>query len=152
MLLPLAICGVCIVTSIIGTFGVRLGKSNNIMGALYQGLIITGVLSAVAIYWVIKTLVTTSMTVGDKSFDSVNGATLDSKTFVAQRAAFTTAVTGAVGAAGYPVKGANPAEINTPLMIAVPQSGPMTRRSRSRPSCFNATSSSSATLSLNSIT
>src|ERR1700691_4413719 len=44
MLLPLAICGVCIITSIIGTFGVRLGKSKNIMGALYQGLIVTGVL------------------------------------------------------------------------------------------------------------
>ncbi|MBU2272483.1 MAG: sodium/proton-translocating pyrophosphatase, partial [Alphaproteobacteria bacterium] len=39
MLLPLAICAVCIVTSIIGSFFVRLGKSNNIMGALYQGLI-----------------------------------------------------------------------------------------------------------------
>src|ERR1700758_3950803 len=52
MLLPLAICGVCIVTSIIGTFAVRLGKSNNIMGALYQGLIVTGVLSVGAIYWV----------------------------------------------------------------------------------------------------
>jgi K(+)-stimulated pyrophosphate-energized sodium pump len=53
MLLPLAICGVCIITSIIGTFGVRLGKSNNIMGALYQGLILTGVLSVAAIYWVV---------------------------------------------------------------------------------------------------
>jgi MFS family permease len=59
------------------------------------------------------------VTVGDKSFDSVNGTGLDSKTFVAQRTAFNTAVTGAVGAAGYPVKGANPDEINTPLLIAV---------------------------------
>ena len=59
------------------------------------------------------------VTVGDKSFDSVNGTALDAKTFVAQRSAFTTAVTAAVGAAGYPVKGANPAEINTPLMIVV---------------------------------
>jgi MFS family permease len=59
------------------------------------------------------------VTVGDKSFDSVNGTSLDSKTFAAQRTAFTTAVTGAVGAAGYPIKGANPAEINTPLLIAV---------------------------------
>ena len=50
MLYPLAIGGVCIVTSIIGTFAVRLGKgSTNIMGALYQGLIATGVLSLVAI-------------------------------------------------------------------------------------------------------
>jgi K(+)-stimulated pyrophosphate-energized sodium pump len=45
MLLPLAICGVCIVTSILGAFAVRLGRNNNIMGALYQGLIVTGVLS-----------------------------------------------------------------------------------------------------------
>jgi MFS family permease len=59
------------------------------------------------------------VTVGDKSFDSVNGTALDAKTFAAQRATFTTAVTAAVGAAGYPVKGANPAEINTPLMIVV---------------------------------
>jgi len=58
MLLPLAICGICIVTSIIGSFFVRLGKSNNIMGALYQGLIVTAVLSVGAVYWVITTLVT----------------------------------------------------------------------------------------------
>ncbi len=58
MLLPLAICGICIVTSIIGSFFVRLGKSNNIMGALYQGLIVTGVLSVGAVYWVITSLVT----------------------------------------------------------------------------------------------
>jgi K(+)-stimulated pyrophosphate-energized sodium pump len=64
MLLPLAICGVCIVTSIIGTFGVRLGRSNNIMGALYQGLIITGVLSVGAIWWVVHKLVPASLTVG----------------------------------------------------------------------------------------
>ncbi|MBI1408060.1 MAG: sodium-translocating pyrophosphatase [Caulobacter sp.] len=57
MMLPLAICGVCIVTSIIGTFAVRLGKSQNIMGALYQGLIVTGVLSVPAVYWVINSLV-----------------------------------------------------------------------------------------------
>ncbi|QBX38234.1 sodium-translocating pyrophosphatase [Brevundimonas sp. S30B] len=57
MLLPLAICGICIVTSIIGTFFVRLGKKNNIMGALYQGLIVTGVLSVGAVWWVINSLV-----------------------------------------------------------------------------------------------
>src|ERR1700709_717406 len=72
MLLPLAICGVCIVTSIIGTFAVRLGKHNNIMGALYQGLIVTGVLSVGAIYWVISKLVTVPMTVGDKTFDGMS--------------------------------------------------------------------------------
>jgi K(+)-stimulated pyrophosphate-energized sodium pump len=72
MLLPLAICGVCIITSIIGTFGVRLGKSNNIMGALYQGLIITGVLSVGAIYWVVTTLVTAPVEVDGKTFDAMS--------------------------------------------------------------------------------
>ena len=57
MMLPLAICGICIVTSIIGSFFVRLGKGGNIMGALYQGLIVTGVLSVVAVWWVIRQLV-----------------------------------------------------------------------------------------------
>jgi K(+)-stimulated pyrophosphate-energized sodium pump len=63
MLLPLAICGVCIVTSIIGTFFVRLGKSQNIMGALYKGLIATGLLSVVAIYFVIQKLVPAPITI-----------------------------------------------------------------------------------------
>ncbi len=50
MLYPLAIGGACIVTSIIGSFFVRLGKtSKNIMGALYQGLIATGALSLLAV-------------------------------------------------------------------------------------------------------
>jgi K(+)-stimulated pyrophosphate-energized sodium pump len=62
MLLPLAICGVCIVTSIIGTFFVRLGKSRNIMGALYKGLVVTGVLSAIALYFVIDRLLDGAVT------------------------------------------------------------------------------------------
>jgi K(+)-stimulated pyrophosphate-energized sodium pump len=45
MLYPLAICGACIVTSIIGTFFVKLGANGSIMGALYKGLIAGGVLS-----------------------------------------------------------------------------------------------------------
>ncbi|MEO1252709.1 MAG: sodium-translocating pyrophosphatase [Pseudomonadota bacterium] len=50
MFYPLAIGAVCIVTSIIGTFAVTLGKgSTNIMGALYKGLVVTGVLSLIAI-------------------------------------------------------------------------------------------------------
>ena len=58
MVLPLAICAVGIVTSIIGAFFVRLGKSQNIMGALYKGLVVTGVLSAVALYFLFPMLVT----------------------------------------------------------------------------------------------
>ena len=71
MLLPLAICGVCIVTSIIGTYAVRLGKSGSIMGALYQGLIVTGVLSAIALYFLIPSLVTEDLTVNGKTFGSM---------------------------------------------------------------------------------
>ena len=72
MLLPLAICGVCILTSIVGTFFVRLGKSQNIMGALYQGLIVTGVLSIGAIWWVTNALVPGVVTVGETSFDGMD--------------------------------------------------------------------------------
>jgi K(+)-stimulated pyrophosphate-energized sodium pump len=57
MLLPLAIGAVCIVTSVIGTYFVRLGSGGSIMGALYKGLIVTGVLSAIAIAGVIAGLV-----------------------------------------------------------------------------------------------
>src|SRR5512133_768089 len=57
MTLPLAIGGACIITSIIGTFFVKLGASQSIMGALYEGLIATGVLSllgvAAVIHWLI---------------------------------------------------------------------------------------------------
>ena len=45
MVYPLAICGACIITSIIGTFFVRLGANNSIMGALYRGFIASAVLS-----------------------------------------------------------------------------------------------------------
>jgi K(+)-stimulated pyrophosphate-energized sodium pump len=50
MVLPLAIGGACVITSIIGTFFVKLGASNNIMGALYKGVIATSVLSLVALW------------------------------------------------------------------------------------------------------
>src|SRR5688572_13227616 len=49
MVLPLAIGGIAIIASIIGTFFVRLGPSQNIMGALYKGLVAAGVLSAVGL-------------------------------------------------------------------------------------------------------
>ncbi|HLH92329.1 MAG TPA: sodium-translocating pyrophosphatase [Xanthobacteraceae bacterium] len=57
MTLPLAIGGACIITSIVGTFFVKLGASQSIMGALYKGLIVTGILSlvgiALVIYWLV---------------------------------------------------------------------------------------------------
>ncbi len=45
MIYPMAICAACIVTSIVGTYFVKLGANNSIMGALYKGLIAAGVLS-----------------------------------------------------------------------------------------------------------
>src|ERR1041384_1658597 len=50
MLYPLGICAACIVTSIIGTFFVKLGANGSIMGALYKGLIAGGVLSIVGLW------------------------------------------------------------------------------------------------------
>ena len=53
MSLPLLIGGVCIVTSIIGTYFVRLGSGTNIMGAMYKGFLVTAVLSVPAIWFAI---------------------------------------------------------------------------------------------------
>tara|TARA_B110000259_G_scaffold174703_1_gene209285 strand:- start:538 stop:2652 length:2115 start_codon:yes stop_codon:yes gene_type:complete len=50
MVYPLAIGGSCILTSIAGTFFVRLGKTKNIMNALYKGFIVTAVLSLIILY------------------------------------------------------------------------------------------------------
>jgi K(+)-stimulated pyrophosphate-energized sodium pump len=50
MVYPLAIGGSCILTSIAGTFFVKLGKTKNIMNALYKGFIVTAVLSLIILY------------------------------------------------------------------------------------------------------
>jgi K(+)-stimulated pyrophosphate-energized sodium pump len=52
MTLPLGIGGACIITSIIGTYFVRLGARQSIMGALYKGFLVTAVLSIPALYFV----------------------------------------------------------------------------------------------------
>ncbi|MEL6947790.1 MAG: sodium-translocating pyrophosphatase [Pseudomonadota bacterium] len=71
MLLPLVIGGVCVITSIIGTFFVKLGSNNSIMGALYRGFIATAVLSAVAFAGIIWLWVGagTDFTVADTTFN-----------------------------------------------------------------------------------
>ena len=57
MIYPLTIGGACILTSILGTFFVSLGKSKNIMAALYKGFIVTAITSLLVLYpvtdWVI---------------------------------------------------------------------------------------------------
>ena len=57
MIYPLAIGGACIITSIIGTWFVKLGKSKNIMGALYKGFIVTAVTSLIIMYPVTNKLI-----------------------------------------------------------------------------------------------
>jgi K(+)-stimulated pyrophosphate-energized sodium pump len=72
MALPLLIGGVCIVTSIIGTYFVRLGGGTNIMGAMYKGFLVTAVLSIPAIWWAIGYALggmETPITVGDTVFN-----------------------------------------------------------------------------------
>jgi K(+)-stimulated pyrophosphate-energized sodium pump len=67
MVYPLAIGGSCILTSIVGTFFVKLGKSKNIMGALYKGFIVTAVLSLIILYPI------TEIVLGmDQTFNSSN--------------------------------------------------------------------------------
>ena len=67
MIYPLAICGACIITSIIGTFFVKLGTNGSIMGALYKGLIVTGLLSVGGL------ALATSLTIGWGSIGTVAG-------------------------------------------------------------------------------
>ncbi len=68
MIYPLAICGACIITSIIGTFFVKLGVNGSIMGALYKGLIVTGLLSLLGLG------AATSLTIGWGTIGTVAGA------------------------------------------------------------------------------
>jgi len=76
MTLPLIVGGVCIVTSIVGTYLVRLGKGQSIMGALYKGFWGAAILGAVAVYFA------TQFTVGDMNavlamIDGADGASID---------------------------------------------------------------------------
>ncbi len=50
MIYPLTIGGACILTSIIGTFFVRLGNSKNVMNALYKGFIVSAIASLIILY------------------------------------------------------------------------------------------------------
>ncbi|MGH6613960.1 sodium-translocating pyrophosphatase [Sphingomonas sp.] len=67
--LPLIVGGVCIITSIIGTYMVRLGSNNSIMGALYKGFWTTVILSIPAIYFATQyTLGDMNTVIGGASF------------------------------------------------------------------------------------
>ena len=74
MIYPLAIGGGCIIASIIGTFFVRLGKSKNIMGALYKGFIVTAIVSLILLYPITSNTIGLDQVfnVGNKSFNGTD--------------------------------------------------------------------------------
>ena len=74
MVYPLTIGGACIITSIIGTFFVKLGKSKNVMNALYKGFIATAIISLAILYPVTDYVIgfDNSYNVGDKSFNGMS--------------------------------------------------------------------------------
>ena len=74
MVYPLAIGGSCILTSIAGTFFVRLGKTKNIMNALYKGFLVTAVLSLIILYPVTDSVLglETVFSVSNKSFTGLD--------------------------------------------------------------------------------
>lgn len=67
VLYPIALGGVAILASIIGTQFMKLGAKNHIMGALYKGLIVAGVVSAIA-FW----FITDWMLAGNGSYTTIN--------------------------------------------------------------------------------
>jgi K(+)-stimulated pyrophosphate-energized sodium pump len=76
LLVPLSICAICILTSIIGTYFVKLGADNHIMKALYRGLIVTGLLSVVGVAIVINWLIGFSEALPLASGGSTTGGAL----------------------------------------------------------------------------
>ncbi len=70
MLYPLLICGACILTSIAGTYFVKLGANNSIMGALYKGLWASAILSIGGLWFA------TQFTIGWGAIGTVGGLTI----------------------------------------------------------------------------
>jgi len=74
MIYPLTIGGACIITSIIGTWFVKLGKSKNIMGALYKGFIVTAITSLIILYPLTDSVVglTKNYSTDDQNFNGMD--------------------------------------------------------------------------------
>ncbi len=74
MVYPLSIGGACILTSIIGTYFVKLGKSRNIMAALYKGFIVTAITSLIILYPITDFVLGLKNTysISDKSFTGLS--------------------------------------------------------------------------------
>jgi len=74
MVYPLSIGGVCIIGSIIGTWFVRLGKSQNIMTALYKGLLAASIISGLLIIAVTDRFIgiQTTFEIGDRTLSGLS--------------------------------------------------------------------------------
>src|SRR5210317_586589 len=74
MIYPLTIGGACILTSIIGTFFVKLGKDKNVMNALYKGFVVSAIASVVILYPVTDHVIgfTTEYNVDGKNFNGMS--------------------------------------------------------------------------------
>ena len=74
MIYPLTIGGACILTSILGTFFVKLGKDKNVMNALYKGFIVSALSSIVILYPVTDYVIgfATEYNVNGKNFTGMN--------------------------------------------------------------------------------
>ncbi|MEO8618073.1 MAG: sodium-translocating pyrophosphatase, partial [Sphingomicrobium sp.] len=73
--LPLLIGGACVLTSILGTYFVRLGSSQSIMGAMYKGFAVTAISSAVLIYFATQYAlgdINAVITAGETSFTGMS--------------------------------------------------------------------------------
>ncbi len=74
MIYPLTIGAACLITSIIGTFFVKLGKNNNVMNALYKGFIVSA-LASLLILWPVTDYVIgfeNEYTINDKTFNGMS--------------------------------------------------------------------------------
>ena len=74
MIYPLSIGGACIITSILGTYFVKLGKTKNVMNALYKGFVVTAISSLIILYPVTDYVIgfTSEYTVGEKTFNGMS--------------------------------------------------------------------------------
>ena len=66
--------GACIITSILGTYFVKLGKSKNIMTALYKGFVVTAITSLIALYPITDYVLGLNniYNIGDKEFTGLS--------------------------------------------------------------------------------
>ncbi len=89
MALPLLIGGACIVTSIIGTYFVRLGGGTNVMGAMYKGFLVTAILSIPLIWLAIDMSIGINTEIGASITGVDPGAPLSEEGTASQVTAFT---------------------------------------------------------------